>query len=192
MSMDGWYIAAVVLSILSIVICITQFLVSKRNISLIIRFVFDVVKIACYICIYMYLQDKVILAMVASGVVGAVRDVVFLYREKYKWADSIIWLFVFSIALVVFSIFEWGGWLTLLPIIGTIVNTIALYLKDYKKMKFVILFGQIFFITYHALLIPESDLLMILNLVVSVAYFLSAFIGLIIYFYKKNNPQIAQ
>ena len=190
--MDGWYIAAVVLSILSIVICITQFLVSKRNISLVIRFVFDVVKIGCYVCIYMYLQDKVILAMVASGVVGAVRDVVFLYREKYKWADSIIWLFVFSIALVVFSVFEWGGWLTLLPIIGTIVNTIALYLKDYKKMKFVILFGQIFFITYHAVLIPESDLLMILNLVVSVAYFLSAFIGLIIYFHKKNNPQIAQ
>ena len=192
MSMDGWYIAAVVLSILSIVICITQFLVSKRNISLIIRFIFDVVKIGCYICIYMYLQDKVILAMVASGVVGAVRDVVFLYREKYEWADSIIWLFVFSIALVVFSVFEWGGWLTLLPIIGTIVNTIALYLKDYKKMKFVILFGQIFFITYHAVLIPESDLLMILNLVVSVAYFLSALIGLIIYFRRKNNPQIAQ
>ena len=192
MSMDGWYIAAVVLSILSIVICITQFLVSKRNISLAIRFIFDVVKIGCYVCIYMYLQDKVILAMVASGVVGAVRDVVFLYREKYKWADSIIWLFVFSIALVVFSIFEWGGWLTLLPIIGTIVNTIALYLKDYKKMKMVILFGQIFFITYHAVLIPESDLLMILNLVVSVAYFMSAFIGLIIYFRRKNNPQNAQ
>lgn len=190
--MDGWYIAAVALSILSIVICITQFLVPNRKYSLIIRFTFDIVKIACYVCIYMYLQDKVILAMVASGIVGAVRDVVFLFREKYKWADSIIWLFVFSAALIVFSILEWSSWLTLLPIIGTIINTIALYLKDYKKMKMVILVGQIFFITYHAVLIPESDLLMILNLVVSIAYFISALSGLIIYFYKKNNPQITQ
>ncbi|MBO4682345.1 MAG: YgjV family protein [Bacilli bacterium] len=190
--MNGWYIAAVALSILSIVICITQFIMPNRKYSLIIRFTFDIVKIACYVCIYMYLQDKVILAMVASGVVGAVRDVIFLYRDKYKWADSIIWLFAFSAALIVFSILEWSSWLTLLPIIGTIINTIALYLKDYKKMKMVVLVGQIFFITYHAVLIPESDLIMILNLIVSVAYFMSALIGLIIYFTHRSNPQNAQ
>ncbi|MBE6134223.1 MAG: YgjV family protein [Erysipelotrichaceae bacterium] len=187
--MNGWYVAALVLSILSIFICIALFAFPKRKYALILRLAFDIVTIVNSLCLYFYLSDKVLLALVASSSVGAIRDVIFLYRDEYKWADSYFWLIFFTIILTVFSIFGWSGWLTLLPIIGTVINTYALYLKDYKKMKIVTLFGQICFITYYAFLIPEGDILMILNLIVSSAMLVSAIVGLIIQIKKDSYPQ---
>lgn len=187
--MNGWYIAALVLSILSIFICIALFAFPKRKVALIFRFAFDVITIINSICLYLYLNDKVLLALVASSAVGALRDVVFLFKEKHKWADSYWWLLFFAVALTVFSVLGWGGWLTLLPIIGTVINTYALYLKDYKKMKIVTIFGQICFITYYAFLIPEGDILMILNLIVSSAMLVSAIVGLLFQIKKDSYPQ---
>ena len=189
--MDGWYIAALVLGIVSIVICIALFVVPKRKYALILRFTFDIVTIVNSVCLFMYIKDNVLLALVASASVGAVRDVIFLFREEHAWADSYVWLIIFTIILVVFSVLGWSGWLTLLPIFGTIINTFALYLKDYKKMKIITLFGQVCFITYYAVLIPEGDILMILNLTVSSAMFISAVVGLFVHFYKENHPQKA-
>lgn len=194
--MNGWYISALVLSILSIVICVALFVVPKRKYALILRFTFDVVTIVNSVCLYMYIGDKVLLSLVASSAVGAIRDVIFLFRDKYKWADSYWWLLLFTVSLTLFSVLGWSGWLTLLPIIGTIINTYALYLKDYKKMKIITLFGQICFITYYAFLIPEGDILMILNLIVSSAMLISAIFGLTAHYIKqkqlKNNPQNEQ
>ena len=190
--MNGWYVAAFVLGIVSIVICIALFIVPKRKYALILRFAFDIVTIVNSVCLYMYLQDKVLLALVAAAAVGSVRDVVFLFRDKYKWADSYWWLIGFTIVLTVFSVLGWSSWLTLLPVLGTIINTYALYIKDYIKMKIITLFGQTFFITYYAVLIPESDVLMILNLVVSSAMFVSAVVGLIIAFRQKSYTQKAE
>ena len=192
MAMNGWYVAAFVLGIVSIVICIALFIVPKRKYALILRFAFDIVTIVNSVCLYMYLQDKVLLALVAAAAVGSVRDVVFLFRDKYKWADSYWWLIGFTIVLTVFSVLGWSSWLTLLPVLGTIINTYALYIKDYIKMKIITLFGQTFFITYYAVLIPESDVLMILNLVVSSAMFVSAVVGLIIAFRQKSYTQKAE
>ena len=188
--MDGWYVAALVLGIVSIVICFALFIVPKRKYTLILRFTFDIVTTVNAVCLYMYIKDNVLLALVASASVGAIRDVIFFFREKHAWADSYVWLILITITLVVFSILGWSGWLTLLPIAGTIINTFALYLKDFKKMKIITLFGQVCFITYYAVLIPEGDILIILNLIVSSAMFISALTGLIIYFLHKNNPQL--
>ena len=190
--MNGWYYAALSLSIVSIVICIALFLVPKRKYALILRFTFDIVTIVNSICLYMYLGDNVLLALVASAAVGSIRDVVFLFRDTYKWADSYWWLIGFSIVLTVFAVLGWSSWLTLLPIIGTLINTYALYIKDYIKMKAITLIGQVCFITYYAVLIPKSDILMILNLVVSSAMFISAIVGLILSFHAKSNPQKAE
>jgi hypothetical protein len=59
-------------------------------------------------------------------------------------------------------------------------------------MKAITLIGQVCFITYYAVLIPKSDILMILNLVVSSAMFISAIVGLILSFHAKSNPQKAE
>ena len=190
--MNGWYVAAFVLGIVSIVICIALFVVPKRKYALILRFAFDIVTIVNSVCLYMYLQDKVLLALVAGATVGSIRDVIFLFRDKYKWADSYWWLIGFMVALTIFSVLGWSSWLTLLPVLGTLINTYALYIKDYKKMKIITLVGQVCFITYYAVLIPESDVLMILNLVVSSAMFVSAIVGLIIAFRAKSYSQKAE
>ena len=189
--MDGWFLAALILSITNIVICLAIFLMPKRQYAIIFRFAFDIVNISNSICLYMYVRDPVIFSIIAAGVVSAVRDVIFLFRGKYKWADSYWWLIFFTIALTVFSVLGWSGWLTLLPVIGTIINTYALYVKDYKYMKMITLVGQVCFIVYYVVLIPESDVLMALNLAVSSTMFISAIVGLGIYFYQKRYSQKA-
>lgn len=189
--MNGWYVAALALGILSIVICLVLFLVPSRKYALIIRMSFDVVTIINSICIYMYVRDPVLFAIIASSAVGTARDIIFLFREKYKWADSYLWLIFFTVALTVFSVIGWSGWLTLLPVLGTIINTYALYIKDYRNMKLITLVGQACFITYYAVLIPENDILMALNLTVSSAMAVSAIVGLGVYFYHQRYTQKA-
>ena len=185
--MNGWYIASLVLSIMTVVNCIAIFLVPNRKVALLLRFSFDIISICNSICLFIYLGDKVILALLAGNIVSSIRDVVFYFRGTRRWADSYAWIFIFSIILVTFSVLAWSSWLTLFPIFGTLINTGALYLKDYKKMKIVTLVGQIFFILYYVFLIPEGDILIIINLLASSAMFISALVGLIIYFIKGKH-----
>ncbi len=66
--------------------------------------------------------------------IAALRGLVFVNRGK-KWADNILWFWLFCFASVVSGIFTWSGMLSLLPVLGMILTTVAFWIKDPKLVR---------------------------------------------------------
>ena len=76
-----------------------------------------------------------------------VRTIIFSKKGEKKWADSIIWLIAFSVILVVIGIITWENAYSILPIIGSVLSTIALWMKSAKNIrKISLLVGPCWFI----------------------------------------------
>lgn len=58
-----------------------------------------------------------------------VRSLIFLVKDKYKWASWNGWPVVFVFITVGLSLLTWEGWLSILPVIGTIFSTVSLWMK---------------------------------------------------------------
>ena len=117
------------------------------------------------------------------------RDIIFLCKDKYKWANHIFWLFFFEAILMLSLIFTWAGPISLLPTFASAIIGVALYLKNQKIAKSITLVGEAFFIAYYALLINVSDLLTILSLLNSCTFTVSAIIGLANIFIKEYKAK---
>ena len=71
--------------------------------------------------------------------ISFVRTCVFSQNEK-KWASSPIWLVVFIVAMIATGILTWrDGW-SILPIIGSVLSTIALWMKKSSHIRIISLF----------------------------------------------------
>ena len=78
--------------------------------------------------------------------ISLIRTVIFSQNHK-KWASSSDWLIIFIFAMVVSGIFTWqNGW-SILPILGSVLSTVALWMKKASHIRFVSLFvGPCWFI----------------------------------------------
>lgn len=181
------YIAAFVIGIFIIIDCILIYAFPTRNLTIIFKMVFDALSIINLLLIFFESNVTGVLAGLASVSVGLLRDILFLFKNKFKWANT-IFLPLFIILLTGLSlIWTYSSWLSLLPIVGTMINSVALYLDDVQTCKSLTIGGQIFFITYYSLLIVDSDFLTIINLICSISMFVSCFIGLFNLNLKKRK-----
>lgn len=68
--------------------------------------------------------------------ISFVRTLIFSNKEK-KWAKSKIWLFGFIALMIITGVFTWkDGW-SILPIIGSILSTIALWMTKEKHIRLI-------------------------------------------------------
>lgn len=189
---DGWYIASLVFGILAVLVCLLIYLTKNRLLTLFFKLLFDVFSILNLIFAYISTGEVALLAGLGGNVVGALRDIFFMFRKKYKWADSYLWVGVFWLLFGLSLIFTYRNPLSLMPVIGSFINTFALFLIDQKYTKYITFFGQFVFITYYAVLIRGSELLTILNLSASVVTLVSVIIGIIVIWrdeYRlRHNP----
>ena len=66
--------------------------------------------------------------------ISFVRSLIFLNNQK-KWASSKLWLAGFILVMIVTGILTWeNGW-SILPIIGSILSTVALWMKEGKHIR---------------------------------------------------------
>jgi hypothetical protein len=88
-------------------------------------------------CIQLFMVGAITGGCVDS--ISFVRTAVFSQNDK-KWASSPIWLGVFIVAMIVTGILTWqDGW-SILPIIGSILSTIALWMKKSSHIRVISLF----------------------------------------------------
>ena len=64
------------------------------------------------------------------------RTVIFSQNSK-KWASSPIWLYVFLVIMVITGAATWQNAWDLLPIAGSVLSTIALWMKSEKKIRLI-------------------------------------------------------
>ena len=68
--------------------------------------------------------------------ISFVRTLIFANNGK-KWASSRLWLYGFAIIMVITGILTWeNGW-SLLPIAGSVLSTVALWMKRERNIRLI-------------------------------------------------------
>ena len=68
--------------------------------------------------------------------ISFIRTLIFSQNGK-KWASSPIWLYVFIFLMIVTGILTWQNAWDLLPIAGSILSTVALWMKKEKNIRLI-------------------------------------------------------
>ncbi len=112
--------------------------------------------------------------------ISFIRTLIFSRNNKSKWASSPLWLVFFAAAMIVAGILTWDNIYSLLAIAGSLLSTVALWMKDGKKVRFVSLFVGPCWLVYN---IVNGAYTGALNEVIAMA---SIVIGMIRHDRKKN------
>lgn len=173
-----FFVLAFILGILIIAYSFLMFLLPKKNSYLFIKLLFDLTYIAQLLLIFFATKSYGVFAGIAANSVGAIRDVVYMKDDNKE--HRMYWNF-FLCALIIFLLhFSYSSPISYLPVIGTVINTTALSLKEKKNVCALTIFGQFFFISYYVLLLKESDFLTILNIISALTLLVSAIVGLVL------------
>lgn len=97
------------------------------------------------------------------------RTVVFYYREEKAWAGHRAWLALFLSVAVVAPCLTWAGPISLLPTFGSILCCIGFYLHNTLAVKWVLLPGNLIWMTYSILSHNPSAALGNIIVVISLA-----------------------
>jgi len=68
--------------------------------------------------------------------ISFIRTMIFSQNSK-KWASSPVWLYVFIVIMIFTGILTWQNAWDLLPIAGSILSTIALWMKREKHIRLI-------------------------------------------------------
>ena len=118
LKMDGWteFIAQIIGFIALIFAMVSYQMKTQKGIVLI-----QIVSCA-FFAVHFLMLDAFTGALL--NLIGAVRSVVFANKDK-KWGKSNWWIVVFSIISVVAIAFTWEGYISLLPMAGMVLTSIA-------------------------------------------------------------------
>ncbi|MBE6637762.1 MAG: YgjV family protein [Ruminococcaceae bacterium] len=88
-------------------------------------------------CIQLFMVGAITGGCIDS--ISFIRTVVFSQNDK-KWASSPIWLGVFIVAMIVTGLLTWQNAWSILPILGSVLSTIALWMKKSSHIRGISLF----------------------------------------------------
>ncbi len=128
-----WYLVLVnAIGVVAIVTKIFETQNKKRN-----RIIFYAILGAICWVSYFILNGDFTSALV--NFIGFTQLLVFSQRERKKWASSKFWLVFFLAVQIVISIFTWKDYFSLFPVVGGLLGTIAYFILDEKKYRYLFL-----------------------------------------------------
>ncbi|MBR2330530.1 MAG: YgjV family protein [Clostridia bacterium] len=84
--------------------------------------------------LYFILQGDLTSAMM--NVIGIIRSVIFMQREKHKWANSVFWLFFFIAVMVGCILLTFSSWKDIFPLLGTVLGTVSFFVLSETLLRF--------------------------------------------------------
>lgn len=94
----------------------------------------------------------IMLGAVTGGILNAVaatRAIIFVNKGK-KWAENKIWLWVFCAVSIIVGILTWKDLYSILPILGMLCTTAALWIKTPKYVRLVSFPSSPLWLVYNA------------------------------------------
>jgi len=85
----------------------------------------------------LWVVHYLLLGASSGAVINAInvaREGVFYHKEK-KWASILLWPVLFVCANAVSTLFSWQGWISLLPLLGSSINVVALWCASPRWMR---------------------------------------------------------
>lgn len=100
------------------------------------------------------------------------RTVVFYYREKMVWAKHRAWLGLFLLVAIISPVLTWTGPVALLPAFGSALFCIGYYVQHPFVLKWILLPGNLLWMTYSLLSHNPSatlgNLIAVISLVIGI------------------------
>ena len=92
-------------------------------------------QVAASLCFALHFGLLTAFSGCAMNLISACRAAIFFFREKHRWAGSVVWLPVFIVISTVLTICTWESWISLLPMIGMVSTTFAQFSKKPKVVR---------------------------------------------------------
>ena len=121
------YIIAQIAGVLGIVFSLLSFQMKERKKYMLCQI----------IAIVLFIIQLLLLGAITGGVldiISLIRTVIFMFNNK-KWASSPVWLFAFILAMIAVGVFTWQDLWSILPIIGSILSTVAQWMRKTKHIR---------------------------------------------------------
>lgn len=113
------------------------------------------------------------------NVVFLIRNIVFYFGKDKKWARNKLWLVALLCAVVIAGSVGFRSWLDILPIIGSVFGTVAMYMKNENMLRLLKLGDSPCWLIYNCT-VPSTG-----GIICEVLNIISILVGLIRY--KKNG-----
>ncbi len=118
--------------------------------------------------------------LIGAGMTGvalnllSVIECVFFYLRDKKGSNTLTMPAIFSVLMIVVSIFTWDSWYSVFAMLGLIANTIALSFKDTQKTRYCMFIKSPLCLTYNAIVLSVA------GIIYEVVVLTSSVIGVII------------
>lgn len=122
------FLIAQIIGFCAMATAITSFQLKKRKHILVFQL----------ICTAFWTLHFFVLGNLTGGVINGiqtVRCVVYFFKENQKWAQKQFWLYFFLVASIVAGVLTWENIWSILPIIGMLVSTVSLWMKNPKHIR---------------------------------------------------------
>ncbi len=144
----------------------------KRKNMLIFKLSADI----CWVIHYLCLGG---IAGMIPNAVGIFREIIFLYRNKKKWASLILWPIIFILINWLLGFRTFHSWYNLLPITASTFVTISLWIDNPRLTKIITIPICTAFLIYDSFV---GSYIGIINESISI-------ISIILYFLRRNNME---
>ena len=119
-----------------------------------------------------------------ANIIGIMSNVVYLYRGKYRWADSKWWLVFFLIFAGAYSVLTFKVWNDIFPTLACLSSTVAFFMIKEKNIRMISLF------TYCMFMCNSISKLYVVALIADITALISVVISLIRYrTFSKNDEE---
>jgi hypothetical protein len=125
-------LAAQIVGLIGIACSLLSFQQKKRNNVMLFQ-----MSASALFCIQLFMVGAITGGCIDS--ISFVRTAVFSQNQK-KWASSPLWLWGFMAAMIITGILTWQNIFSILPIIGSVLSTLALWMKKAKHIRIISLF----------------------------------------------------
>ena len=85
----------------------------------------------------------------AMNIVGSTRTFFFIFKGRKKWMDGNFVMYVFICLFLIAGALSWQNWLSILPVAAMIVETIGLWQKNTRRIRFIVFIPHPVWLVYN-------------------------------------------
>ena len=117
-----------IISIIAMILMITSFQMKTRKQIIILQTMGS----GLFMISYLFLESWS--AVYLNGIF-LIRNIIFYFSDEQKWARHKAWLPIFSCAVVAAGLAGFRSWWDLLPIAGSVIGTVGMYMASENTLR---------------------------------------------------------
>ena len=132
-----WYLIILnAFGVIAIIFKVTEYQLKSRKYILLCA----ILSFACWI-FYFIMQGDFVSALI--NVVCVIQLVVFLQRDKYKWANNVAWMYAFLVVQVLIGVFTFKVWHDVFAVLAGVTSTIAYFVLNKRVYRYLSLISMV-------------------------------------------------